>query len=83
MIGSPHTHIKINLLKRKIMIKYPYLGKHYVNGKPYVVLFLEEETGVVLVDETDGDSIQFGQYGHFDENEFELLPPDEVVRISN
>lgn len=62
---------------------YPYLGRHYIKDKPYVVLFLEEETGVVVVDETEGDSIKFGQYGNFDENEFELLPPDEVVRLSN
>lgn len=64
-------------------MKYPYLGRNYINNKPYVVLFLEEETGVVVVDETEGDSIKFGQYGNFDENVFELLPPDEVVRLSN
>ena len=62
---------------------YPYLGRNFINDKPYVVLFLEEETGVVVVDETEGDSIKFGQYGNFDENVFELLPPDEVVRLSN
>lgn len=64
-------------------MKYPYLGRHFINDKPYVVLFLGEETGVVVVDETEGDSIKFGQYGNFDENVFELLPPDEVVRLSN
>lgn len=64
-------------------MKYPYLGRNYINNKPYVVLFLEEETGVVVVDETEGDTIKFGQYGNFDENVFELLPPDEVVRLSN
>lgn len=64
-------------------MNYPYLGRHFINDKPYVVLFLGEETGVVVVDETEGDSIKFGQYGNFDENVFELLPPDEVVRLSN
>ena len=64
-------------------MKYPYLGRHFINDKPYVVLFLGEETGVVVVDETEGGSIKFGQYGNFDENVFELLPPDEVVRLSN
>ena len=64
-------------------MKYPYLGRNYINNKPYVVLFLEEETGVVVVDETEGDTIKFGQYGNFDENVFELLTPDEVVRLSN
>lgn len=62
---------------------YPYLGRNYINEKPYVVLFLEEETGVVVVNETDSEDIKFGQYGNFDESKFELLPPDEVVRLSN
>ena len=65
------------------MLTYPYLGRHYIDGKQYVVLFLEEETGVVVVNETDSEEIKFGQYGNFDENEFELLPPEEVVRLSN
>lgn len=62
---------------------YPFLAKKYVNEKPYVVLFLEENKGVVVVNETDSKNIKFGQYDDFDENEFELLPPDEVVRLNN
>lgn len=64
-------------------MKYPYLGRHFINNKPYVVLFLEEETGVVVVNETDSEDIKFGQYGNFDESVFEVLPPDEVVRLGN
>ena len=62
---------------------YPYLGRNYINGKPYVVLFTEEETGVVVMNETDSQEIVFGTIGTFDENSFELLPPDECVRINN
>ena len=62
---------------------YPYLGRNYINGKPYVVLFTEEETGVVVMNETDSQEIVFGTIGTFDENSFELLPPDECVRIIN
>lgn len=70
------------MIKIKVM-NYPYLGRHYINDKPYVVLFLEEETGVVVVNETDSEEIKFGQYGNFDESVFEVLPPDEVVRLGN
>ena len=62
---------------------YPYLGRNYINGKPYVVLFTEEEKGVVVMNETDSQEIVFGTIGSFDENSFELLPPDECVRLSN
>lgn len=64
-------------------MEYPYLGRNYINGKPYVVLFTEEETGVVVMNETDSQEIAFGTIGSFDENSFELLPPDECVRINN
>lgn len=64
-------------------MNYPYLGRNYVNGKPYVVLFTEEETGVVVMNDTDSQDIVFGKIGSFDENSFELLPPDECVRINN
>lgn len=64
-------------------MEYPYLGRNYINGKPYVVLFIEEETGVVVMDATDSQDIIFGRLGSFDENAFELLPPDECVRINN
>lgn len=62
---------------------YPYLGRNYINGKPYVVWFLEEETGIVVMNGTDSQEVAFGTKGHFDENVFELLPPDECVRLSN
>lgn len=62
---------------------YPYLGRNYVNGKPYVVFFTEEETGLVVMNETDSKDIVFGKIGNFDENAFELLPKGECVRLSN
>lgn len=61
--------------------KYPYLGRHYVNDKPYVVLFTEPETGVVVMSEVN--SIKFGSYLAFDESLFEILPPNICVRLSN
>ena len=34
---------------------YPYLGIRQINGKSYVVLFTEEDTGVVVMNETDSE----------------------------
>lgn len=62
---------------------YPYLGRTYVNEKAYVVLFSEEEAGVVVMNETEGTSVKFGMFGTFDESKFEALPPDVCVRLSN
>ena len=64
-------------------MEYPYLGRKILNGKPYVVLFTEPDYGVVVVNETDSESIKFGAIMSFDENSFELLPPNEVVRLNN
>lgn len=63
--------------------KYPYLGINYIDDKSYVVLFTEEDKGVVLMNETDNEKIQFGKIGDFDEAQFELLPPDQCIRINN
>ena len=63
--------------------KYPYLGINQIDGKNYVVLFVEEEKGVVVMNETDSDKISFGQIGNFDEAQFEFLPSDQCVRLSN
>lgn len=65
------------------MNKYPYLARNFVNGKPYVVFFIEEETGVVVVNETDSENIFLGKYGFFDEEAFEMLPSNEFVRLNN
>lgn len=62
---------------------YPYLGRNYIDRKPYVVLFTEEETGIVVANETNAPNIKFGAYTFFDESKFEVLPPNECVRISN
>lgn len=62
--------------------KYPYLGRNHVDGKAYVVLFLEPDFGVVVMNETVG-RIKFGMYGGFAEDRFEPLPPTECVRLQN
>jgi hypothetical protein len=63
--------------------KYPYLGINYIDEKPYVVLFTEEEHGVVVMNETDSQTIKFGYIGNFDESQFEFLPQDQCVRLNN
>ena len=63
--------------------KYPYLGINYIDEKPYVVLFTEEEHGVVVMNSTESDTIKFGYIGNFDEEKFEKLPPDQCVRLNN
>lgn len=63
--------------------KYPYLGINKINDKNYVVLFLEEDRGIVVMNETDSEKIKFGLIDNFDESKFEMLPPDQCVRLSN
>jgi len=64
-------------------MEYPYLGINYINEKPYIVLFTEEETGVVVMNETNSDAVKFGKIANFDESKFEMLPQDQCVRLSN
>ena len=64
-------------------MKYPYLGRNYVQGKTYVVLFTEEGTGVIVMTEITNANIYLGKYGDFDEEAFEILPPGECVRLNN
>ena len=64
-------------------ITYPYLGRHYLNEKPYVVLFLEPEHGVCVANETGDERFNIGKEHDFDESLFEILPPNECVRLSN
>ena len=63
--------------------KYPYLGRNLIDGKAYVVLFSEEDMGTVVMNETNSRRIKFGTYGSFDESAFEVLPPNECVRLNN
>ena len=63
--------------------KYPYLGRNFIDGKAYVVLFSEEDMGTVVMNETNSRRIKFGTYGSFDESAFEVLPPNECVRLNN
>lgn len=62
---------------------HPFLGVKEINGKPFVVLFYEQDMGIVLVNETDSKDIYFGLHGEFDENSFEFLDPEIDVRLNN
>ena len=37
--------------------KYPYLGRNFIDGKAYVVLFSEEDMGTVVMNETNSRRI--------------------------
>lgn len=62
---------------------YPYLGVNVINGKQYVVFFTEEDRGVVVMNETDSESIKFGMIDNFAEEQFEPLSQDQCVRLCN
>lgn len=63
---------------------YPYLARgHSDDGGQYVVMFVENEKGVVLVNETHSENIYLGKIGLFDEDNFEPLPRGEYVRLNN
>lgn len=64
--------------------KYPYLGKRSYDNHEYVIMFIEENYGVVVMsDIEDVEALRFGKAGDFDEKMFELLPPEQCVRLSN
>lgn len=64
--------------------KYPYLGKRNYKGQDYVILFTEENYGVVVMSEIeDVESLKFGKTGDYDEKMFEFLEPEKCVRLSN
>lgn len=65
------------------MRQYPYLGRNYVDGLVYVVFFTEHDTGVIVLSEITNENIYFGKYGEFDEEKFEVLPPELCVRLQN
>lgn len=64
-------------------IDYPYLGRKRIGDKQYVVMFVEEDYGLVVLNDTDEKNIQFGKLGDFAEEQFEILPREECVRLSN
>jgi len=64
-------------------MQYPYLGRKYLDGKPFVVMFFEEERGIVVMNETGHDELNIGQVKDFDEDSFEYLPNDVDVRLNN
>lgn len=64
--------------------KYPYLGRRDYKGHEYVIMFTEEDYGVVVMsDVTDVEQIQFGKTGDFDESMFTYLESERCVRLSN
>lgn len=65
-------------------VKYPYLGKREYKGHEYVVMFTDENYGVVVMSDIEGnEALQFGQMGEFDEKMFTFLEPERCVRLSN
>lgn len=64
---------------------YPYLGRNKVDGKDIVVLFTDEDCGVVVMSKFEkGSKFAFGKYiENFAEEQFEVLPPDLQVSLSN
>ncbi|MBP5457967.1 MAG: hypothetical protein J6Y37_15870 [Paludibacteraceae bacterium] len=71
------------MMEEKIWRTYPYLGRKVVDGKTYVVLFVEPELGTVVMTETEEGEIKLGAQLSFDEDSFEYMPPEECVRLSN
>lgn len=63
--------------------KYPYLGINQYKNKNYVVLFTEEDRGVIVMSESDNEKLKFGTIGNFDEGQFKVLPPEQCVRLNN
>lgn len=64
-------------------MNYPYLGTKVEDGRQLTVFFTEENKGVVVDDTDKGNANVFGLYADFEESEFELLPQNMCVRISN
>lgn len=63
---------------------YPYLGKREYKGHEYVIMFTEENYGVVVMsDITDNKLLQFGKMGDFDETMFTPLETERCVKLSN
>lgn len=68
------------------VLTYPYLARETFDEEDdyFVVLFTSENKGVVVVDHTKVDhGVKFGEYGRFMEEQFDILPPDIVVRLGN
>lgn len=64
-------------------MKYPYLG-HIENDKEnLVILFLKENYGMVVMSNVSDENLSFGTLSNFNEKDFELLPKDRCVRLSN
>lgn len=65
-------------------VSYPYLGKKTYKNHEYVVMFTEENYGVVVMsDIEDPVELQFGHIGEFNEQTFSLLEKERCVRLSN
>ena len=71
-------------------MNYPYLGIRFIEeDKQNVVFFTSENTGVVVLDTTNDESMKFGTNGTFNEDDYDFLPDkdengqDICVRISN
>lgn len=64
--------------------KYPYLGIRNINGQDCVVFFASENYGTVVMSEVENNpEYAFGSISDFNEEDFEFLDPEIVVRINN
>lgn len=65
-------------------IPKPYLGICETEWGNYVVLFTDDDEGVIVQSSvTNKPHLQFGKYGGFDENSFRILSPDQQVTLRN
>ena len=64
---------------------HPYLGKNNVNGQDIVVLFTDADCGVIVMSQSEqDDKFAFGKYyENFAEEQYEVLPPNLQVSLSN
>ena len=64
---------------------HPFLGLKEINEGTFVVLFYEQDMGVVVdVDfNKESDEIYLGYHGEFDESGFEFLDPGIDVKLNN
>lgn len=62
---------------------HPFLGIKKTSEGSYVVLFYEEDMGIVVQTEINNEDLYLGYHGEFDENSFEFLEPETDVILNN
>ena len=67
---------------------YPYLAFQIIDEDLNVVFFTSENTGVVVLDETEKDGFRFGENHEFNEEDYTVLPHENngeevFIRLNN